>query len=396
MKHMFTFIAALQLLVPFCIVQAADPILVTSPLVILNANEPSIDQIWLGHRSRDPGKLVVNWISKEPGESIVRFGRTDEYGQEVRIANDTTLHHVEIPLEETGGVYHYSVHTRNQSSKGFTFKAYPKDVLRVAVVADWQGLPDLSAIKKDDVHLLVTAGDNVKNIHQLCGDGNKACIKPYLQLIERYPELFRSVPFMPVLGNHDKQIRPRGNKPPEKPVYDIEATAFRRFFELPRDEWKWNFDIPGFDIRFAALDLHHISDQGSTWQSCHSFGKDSEQFLWYDKLMKNKARKFVVTLYNERNGSMRAQARGAWHDMFRKGTIAITGFGHYAERAEVDGLPYYNTSLSGKGTHYPDPKSAFLKGEDSYILLTLTKNPAKMVVEIKGLGGTVLDRKIFQ
>ena len=121
MKHMFTLIAALQLMLPFCVVQAADPILVTSSLVILNAKEPSIDQIWLGHRSHDPGKLVVNWISKEPGESIVRFGRTDEYGQEVRIADDTTLHHVEIPLEETGGVYHYSVHTGNQSSKGFTF-----------------------------------------------------------------------------------------------------------------------------------------------------------------------------------------------------------------------------------------------------------------------------------
>lgn len=370
-------------------------LIVCLALIATNAKEPSIDQIWLGHRSHDPGKLVVNWISKEPGESIVRFGRTDEYGQEVRIANDTTLHHVEIPLVETGGVYHYSVHTGNQSSKGFTFKAYPKDVLRVAVVADWQGLPDLSAIKKDDVHLLVTAGDNIKNIHQLCGAGKKACVKPYLQLIGRYPELFRSVPFMPVLGNHDKQIRPRGNKPPSQPVYDIEATAFRQFFELPGDEWKWHFDIPGFDIRFAALDLHHISDQGSTWQSCHSFGKDSEQFLWYDKLMKNKGRKFVVTLYNERNVSMRAQALGAWHALFRKGTIAITGFGHYAERAEVDGFPYYNTSLSGKGTHYPDPKSAFLRGMDSYVLLTITKNPAKMVVEIKGLNGKVLDRNII-
>jgi len=372
----------------------------------LHANDPKtfsigtsaygIDQIWLGHRSNDPRKIVVNWVSKEPGDSIVRFGRTAKYGKEVRVANSSTIHHVEIPLEEVGGVLHYSVRTGVQSSKDATFKAYPSDKLRVAVVADWQGMPDLSAIRKDDVHLLLTAGDNIKNIHKLCGAGKKECVKPYLQLIERYPEMFRSVPFMPVLGNHDKQIRPRGNKPPEQPVYDIEATAFRRFFELPGDEWKWHFDIPGFDIRFAALDLHHISDQGSTWQSCHSFGKDSEQFLWYDKLMKKKVRKFFVTLYNERNGSMRAQARGAWHGMFRKGTIAITGFGHYAERAEVDGFTYYNTSLSGKGTQYPDPKSAFLKGSDSYILLTLLNNPAKMVVEIKGLDGRALDRKEYQ
>lgn len=354
-----------------------------------------VERVWLGHRSNDPSKLVVNWMTTEPGDSVVRFGRTANYGHEVRVANESTIHHVEIPLAETDCVYHYSVSTGSQSSKDATFKAYPTDVLRVAVAADWQGLPDLSAIIKDDPHLLMTAGDNISNTHQLCGAGTKDCVKPYARLIDRYPELFRSVPFMPVLGNHDKEMRPRGSKPPEQPVYDIDATAFRRFFELPNDEWKWHFDIPGFDVRFAALDLNHISDFGTTWQACHSFKKDSEQFRWYDKLMADQSRKFVVTLYNERNGSMRAQEQGAWHDMFRKGTIAITGFGYYAERAEVNGFTYYNTSLSGKGNQYPDSKSEFLKGEDSYVLLTLTKNPEKMTVEIKSLDGSVLDRQVF-
>jgi hypothetical protein len=354
-----------------------------------------VERVWLSHRTNDPSKLVVNWMTKEPGESVVRYGRTLSYGRDVHMANDSTTHHVEIPIKELGGVYHYSVSTGTQSSKDATFKAYPTDVLRVAVAADWQGLPDLSAIIKDDVHLLLTAGDNISNTHQFCGAGNKECVKPYAQLIDRYPDLFRSTPFMPILGNHDKEMRPRGRKPPEEPVYDIDATAFRRFFELPDDEWKWHFDVPGFDVRFAALDLNHISDFGTTWQASHSFKKVSEQFRWYDKLMADQSRKFVVTLYNERNGSMRAQEQGAWHDMFRKGTIAITGFGYYAERAEVDGFTYYNTSLSGKGNQYPDSKSKFLKGADSYILLTLTKNPAKMKVEIKGLDGAVLDRKVF-
>ena len=176
-----------------------------------------------------------------------------KYGQEVRVANNTTIHHVEIPLEETGGVYHYSAHTGNQSSKDATFKGYPTDVLRVAVAADWQGLPDLSAIRKDDVHLLLTAGDNISNTHQLCGPGIKECVKPYARLIDRYSELFRSVPFMPVPGNHDKEMKPRGSKPPEQPVYDIDATAFRRFFDLPGEEWKWHFEVPGFDVRLQHL-----------------------------------------------------------------------------------------------------------------------------------------------
>jgi hypothetical protein len=100
-------------------------------------NRSGIQRIWLGHRSHDPGKLVVNWMSKQPGDSIVRFGRTAKYGQEVRVACNTKIHHVEIPLEESDGVYHYSVRTGDQSSKDATFKAYPSDELRVAAAADW-------------------------------------------------------------------------------------------------------------------------------------------------------------------------------------------------------------------------------------------------------------------
>jgi hypothetical protein len=266
----------------------------------------------------------------------------------------------------------------------------------VAVVADWQSKPNLTAILKDNVHLLLTAGDNISNLHGLCGAGNKECVKPYAKLIDRYPELFRSTPLMPVLGNHDKEMRPRGKKPPNEPVYDVDATAFRRFFELPGDEWKWHFDIPGFDARFVALDLNHISDFSTTWQASHSYKMGSQQFDWYKKLMSGQSKKFVVTLYNERNASMRSQERGAWHGMFRKGTIAISGFGYYAERAEVDDFTYYNTSLSGKGNQYRDPKSKFLKGEDSYMLLTFKKNPSRVLVEIKGLDGSVLDRKVFE
>ena len=339
---------------------------------------------------------MVDGRTTLPGESVVRFGRTSKYGHEVRVANKTTIHHVEIPVAKMDGVYHYSVSTGNQSSEDATFKAYPSDVLRVAVVADWQSQPDLTAIIKDDVHHLLTAGDNISNLHGLCGAGNKDCVKPYTKLIDKYPKLFRSTPFMPVLGNHDKEMRPRGNKPPPKNVYDVDATAFRQFFELPGDEWKWHFDIPNFDVRFVALDLNHSSDFGTTWQACHSFKKGSQQFDWYKKIMSDQSRKFVVTLYNERNASMQAQERGTWHDMFRKGTIAITGFGYYAERAEVDRFTYYNTSLSGKGSQYRDPKSKLLKGTDSYILMTFKKNPFTAEVQIKGLDGSVLDQKVFE
>ena len=365
----------------------------------LAAQEPkqpaSIDRIWLTHKSHDPSSIVVNWMSVEPGDSVVHFGTTQQYGRTERIDENTTLHHVEIPLAEKNTVYHYRVSSGAQHSAGATFKAYPTDLLRVAVAADWQRKPDLSAVLRDDPHLLLTAGDNIAGIWQACGVGDEDCVTPYSDLIGAYPTLFRSIPFMPALGNHDREIRPRGEKPPEVPVYDIEASAFRRFFELPGDEWKWHFDVPDFGVRFIALDLNHISDQGTTWQTCHALDEDSQQFRWYQLLM-DKPPPFVVTLYNERNGSIRNQAKGRWHALFRRGSTCISGFGYYAERAEVDGFPYYNTSLSGTGDRYPDSQSKFLASEDSYILLTFDKAARSMIIEIKNLEGKVLDRRALQ
>jgi len=74
----------------------------------------------------------------------------------------------------------------------------------------------------------------------------------------------------------------------------------------------------------------------------------------------------------------------------------ITGFGHFAERAEVDGLFYFDTSLNGKGTKYPDPKSKTLFSEDNYVLLTFNRSRKSMTCDLKSLDGKVLDRTEVQ
>lgn len=43
-------------------------------------------------------KVVVNRVSKQPGNSAVRLGLTENDGQEVRIDEETTLHHVATSL----------------------------------------------------------------------------------------------------------------------------------------------------------------------------------------------------------------------------------------------------------------------------------------------------------
>lgn len=354
-----------------------------------------IDAIWLTCNGDQPDRIVVNWWTDRPGDSVVRFGPAADSLQHVRRQSEPTqLHQVEIPLASRDSVVHYHVQTGAETSAIAAFKTFPTASLRIAVAADWQSQPDLTAIGRDDVHLLLTAGDMINNLWQACGPGEPACVAPYLQLIRRYPELFRSTPFMPVLGNHDREVHPRGTKPPAHAVYDVEATAFRRFFALPDDEWKWSFDIPAFKLRLIALDFNHTSDFGSTWQTCHPFDPDSTQFRWYDRLTATNPA-FTVTLYNERNATMRTMHEGAWQNLFRRGTICVTGFGYFAERAEVDGLTCYNTALNGTGTLYPDPHSAFLAREDSYLLLTCEQERQTLTAELKTLAGKVLDRQLF-
>jgi hypothetical protein len=361
------------------------------------AHGEDITRVWLTHRTNDPSKIVVNWQTAMPANSAVEFGDTEALGGSVSENEAVTLHHVEIPLRHQDGRYHYRVRSGDGTSAIHSFQAYPNEEFRVAVVADtgYGKAPWSEAVLRDKPHLLISAGDHVPALHkgQLVDITDTTA---FSDLVDRNRELFQSTPWMPLLGNHDREIRPRGPKPPAESVYDIEATAFRQFFALPGDGWKWHFDVPEFGVRFVALDFSHLSDQGSTWQTCHSPKREGPQFSWYRDLMATSRQPFLITLDNERNATVRGQEGGEWGRMMAQGSFNITGFGYFAERAEVDGVTYYNTSVGGTGTPYPDPKSALLKSEDNFMLLTFRREPREVRVELKNLRGEVLDSKTFQ
>jgi hypothetical protein len=200
---------------------------------------------------------------------------------------------------------------------------------------------------------------------------------------------------MPALGNHDREMRSRGPQPPTEPVYDVEATAFRKFFSLPEPGWHWEFTIPEFGVRFVAADLCHLSDQGTTWQTCHSPARGSEQLEWFSRAMTQSHDPFLIPIDNEKNSTVRGLEGGAWAKALAHASAVISGFGYFGERAEVDGLPYYNTSVNGTGTPYPDPKSQVLKSADNFVLMTFHSDPKTLRIELRGLDGAVLDSKDF-
>ncbi len=261
----------------------------------ITAPAAEIDRLWLTHQTTTPEKIVINWETAEAADSIVEFGATPALGERVFREEKVKLHHVEIPLRKNGEDCHYRVRSGAAASAVHTFKNYPTVELRVAVVADtgFAKQPWAGAIARENPHLLLSAGDHIPSLHRgkpVAPDDTSA----FSQFVASAPALFRSTPWLPALGNHDREIRPRGPKPPPEPVYDVEATAFREFFALPGEEWHWHFDVPEFGVRFFALDLSHLSDMGTTWQTCHPYDRDSAQYTWYRGLMAASPQPFVV------------------------------------------------------------------------------------------------------
>lgn len=346
-------------------------------------------RIWLTHRTNWPSHLTINWETPDAEVGQVQFGESPACEHRAEEKTRGRVHHVEVPLSKLGDLY-YRISTGGRLTDVYRVHGYSAEELKIAVVADWQSRPRLDALLQERVQLLLSAGDHVNGLHPASVNDAKSNTQPFSDLIATYPELFRTTPFLPALGNHDREIRPRGAKPPAEAVYDVGATAFRAFFPLPDDGWKWRFEMPEFELRILALDLNHISDQGTTWKTCHPFGKESEQFRWYDEQSSRRDRKFVLTLYNEQNGQMRSQAGGQWGRMFQRGTAAISGFGYFAERAEVDGFPYFNTAL-GTGAAYRDRQARFFEVVPSYLLLTFRKGSNEMRAQLKDLNGKTLD-----
>ncbi len=361
-------------------------------VLLTGSARAGIERLWLGHARPDPSRITICWETSTAADSTVEFGASPALGQSAHQDGPVTLHHLEIPTPRLDGPWHYRVRSGDDTSGVITVRGWETNVFRAVIVADLGSAVTnwAAAVLRERPHLLLTAGDNVPQLHR---NGARAAlddVTAYRHLIDRAPELFRTTPFMPALGNHDRELRPRGAKRPPEPVYDIEATAFRKFFALPGDRWKWAFDVPAFGVRFIALDLEHTSDYGTTWQTGHDFGSNSVQRAWFRETMAASRQPFVITIHNERHATVRGLARGAWWPVLRQGSAVVSGFGYFAERAMVDGIPCLNTSVSGRGARYPDPRSVFIASADNYALLTCAlRQPARL--ELKNLAGAVLD-----
>ena len=296
------------------------------------------------------------------------------------------MHHIEVPLLQTDAEYKDRVRTNGQKSDWNAFHGMPtKKPLKIADFAVWgfAGQANISNILNEKPTFIITAGDNVPSLFEYGKEGNIHCVESYLKLVDAHPELFNHIPFMPALGNHDKQLHSRGLKPPaDYMVYDTLSTAFIEFFELPGDEWKWSFEIPDYNIQFLAVDLNHIRDIGNNWQTCRTFDANSEQFRWYKNKIESSKFTYNITLANSSNPHIRRAENGIWGKAMGNNTAVISGSGYYAEVAKPNETLYFNSSLIA-GDVYADPIAIITKKEPSYVLLTCSID--SLTISLKNL-----------
>ncbi len=359
--------------------------LLLSTILLLALNSlafpQKITRIWLSFKTNIPTHLVISWQSHEPGNSAVILKTDNKEVFSVTQNDNVTIHHIEVPLLQTDVEYKYRVSTNNQKSEWLTFQGMPtKKPLKIVVFADWgfAGDANISNVLNEKPAIIITAGDNVPSLFEYGKKGNVHCIESYLKLIDAHPELFNHFPFMPTLGNHDKQLYPRGPKPPENyMIYDTAATAFTEFFELPADEIRWSFEIPNYDIKFLSIDLNHIRDVETNWQTCKSFHLNSNLFKWYKYAINSSESTFNITINNSDNPLIRKVENGIWEEPLEKNTAVITGSGYYAEVAQPNKTLYINTSLIA-GDVYADPGAIITTSVRSYVLLTCSNDNLKI------------------
>jgi len=344
-----------------------------------------IELIWLSVADENARTVSVSWTSPAPGSSTVFYGSDASCKETAKADGESVLHHVRIPVGPAVGPdarCFYRVETVAADGKKFTsevnsFKTLSTKELRLVFVGNIHTKTISDAVKRLDPHVIFLTGDIVPCLHEsgkLTKEAARTNVLPFRRLVQNNQRLFATTLLMPCLGNHDREIAPRGERV-EGPsrFYDPDATAFCDFFELPGDEWKWFFDWEPLSLRVVALDLNHTYDFGTSLATCHDWHKGSDQFEWFDRVSREGAEKrFMVTFQNEQCGAMRNRENGAWHEMFSRGTCMVAGFGHYAERAVTpNGMTYFNTSNYGRGDKYPDPKKVFFESVDNFLLVTV-------------------------
>ncbi len=369
---------------------------VIASLLICSFSRAEIEAVWISYIDSEAKNIALNWSTSEASKGNVQFFNGKKVIQVEDTGKKGKLHSVRISTEIIKEHSDYKITDDSGSEFSSKIKLPSGKELRAVFVGNLgfaRGV-DFSVLVADKPDIVFTCGDNVPALHK-----NGKPLDPndmFLAAVKKFPrELLSSVPFMTIAGNHDKEIRERGKKYPKQNSYDSTAKAYCEFFNLPDPEWHWHLHFKEYNTTFVGFDLCHVRDFGTTWQACHPYDADSEQFKNFVEILDKYDTGIVLPLINCKKTDLFSKQGKIWRPQFERCEAVIAGFGYFLERAKISKTgdsKYYNTSLR-VGDKYPDPCSEFFVAEGGYLLLVIDGKGGKSF--LKNLKGDVLDESSF-
>lgn len=148
-------------------------------------------------------RVTIMWETVVAGNSIVYYGETPEYGNQITDQNEVTLHEITIDGLDPETIYHYKVQTGDQSTIDLTFMTAIKNnsSFRFTVFGDTQDHPEISSSLVEQMislnpFFVLHCGDIV-------GDG-----LVYEEWQEQFAnpnrQLAHYIPYFMAIGNHER------------------------------------------------------------------------------------------------------------------------------------------------------------------------------------------------
>ncbi|MHA1865701.1 MAG: metallophosphoesterase [Candidatus Heimdallarchaeaceae archaeon] len=316
--------------------------------------------VHLSWKNNTSSTIVISWRTNVIAPSIVEYGKTSDYKNKVN-GTEGIYHHVELTNLEPDTVYHYRIYNgikEHEWTKDFTFKTGNNgDYARFVAWGDSRSLRDDRRKVIETVYYMqsdfsVFTGDLVES-------GKERC-QWYDWFADFYP-LISNNPFMPILGNHEKN-----------------HSNYYNMFELPEKEEYYSFDYGS--VHFSAL------------HTCAPYygGTFDEQVTWLENDLSQveEGKWKVVLMHRPPFSSGSRYHNGEYQDVnetfvpiFEKYNVDLvfTGHEHFYERLEKNNITYVITGGAGAPIYkvvddYKIPESIYSEAVNHATIIRATPN----------------------
>ena len=299
-------------------------------------------------------------------------------------------HEIELAGLKPDTTYTYDVlGTGAPEGKG-SFTSFPggAEPFRFTVVGDTRSNHEVHA--KIVERMMADKPRLVKNSGDLISDGRN--IAHWEKFFEINRELMRSIPYYPVLGNHEKN-----------------GQLYFDFFHLPEGERYYMFTVG--DALFLMLDLDGPylptptfmdREEREAWWRKQSGDYFERQKAWVrNRLELTRGAGFVfvvfhLPLYSSKASRLEGtkERRAFWGDLFEryKVQVVLSGHDHHYHRAVHGGTHYVTTAGGGAGLYdndAPQPESVKWKKAHHYVVVDVRTDDA--VLKAVEMDGSVIE-----